>query len=181
MLSYGISALIAVIGAAIAGFICFQLGVSHRRKTAEAKIGSAEDEAKRLINDAIKTAEQKRKEALLEAKDEIFKMKAESDKELKERRGEISRQERRLNQKEENLDKKTENLEQKELEAKQKAELIEARLAEMDEEADVIVTFENAHNDVPNGGTGIVNRFEATENGWHLERDDQGQDTRPQA
>ena len=133
MLSYGISALIAFIGAAVAGFICFQLGVSHRRKTAEAKIGSAEDEAKRLINDAIKTAEQKRKEALLEAKDEIFRMKAESDKELKERRGEISRQERRLNQKEENLDKKTENLEQKELEAKQKAELIEARLAEIEQ------------------------------------------------
>ena len=109
MLSYGISALIAFVGAAVAGFICFQLGISHRRKTAEAKIGSAEDEAKRLINDAIKTAEQKRKEALLEAKDEIFKLKAESDKEIKERRGEISRQERRLNQKEENLDKKTEN------------------------------------------------------------------------
>ena len=71
MLSYGTTALIAVIGAAIAGFICFQLGISHRRKTAEAKIGSAEDEAKRLINDAIKTAEQKRKEALLEAKDDI--------------------------------------------------------------------------------------------------------------
>ena len=133
MLSYGTTALIAVIGAAVAGFICFQLGISHRRKTAEAKIGSAEEEAKRLINDAIKTAEQKRKEALLEAKDEIFKLKAESDKEIKERRGEISRQERRLNQKEENLDKKTENLEQKELEAKQKRELIEARLAEIEQ------------------------------------------------
>ena len=67
------------------------------------------------------------------------------------------------------------------VEEDEKAAVIEARLAEMDEEADVIVTFENAHNDVPNGGTGIVNRFEATENGWHLERDDQGQDTRPQA
>ena len=133
MLSYGMTALIAVIGAAVAGFICFQLGISHRRKTAEAKIGSAEDEAKRLINDAIKTAEQKRKEALLEAKDEIFKLKAESDKELKERRSEISRQERRLTQKEENLDKKTENLEQKEAEAKQKQELIAARLAEVEQ------------------------------------------------
>ncbi|MBE6887719.1 MAG: ribonuclease Y [Ruminococcaceae bacterium] len=133
MLSYGTTALIAVIGAAVAGFICFQLGISHRRKTAEAKIGSAEDEAKRLINDAIKTAEQKRKEALLEAKDEIFRLKAESDKELKERRGEISRQERRLTQKEENLDKKTENLEQKEAEAKQKQELIAARLAEVEQ------------------------------------------------
>ena len=133
MLSYGITALIAVIGAAVAGFICFQLGISHRRKKAEADIGSAEDEAKRIINDAIKTAEQKRKEAILEAKDEIFKLKAESDKELKERRGEISRQERRLTQKEENLDKKTENLEQKEAEAKQKQELIAARLDEVEQ------------------------------------------------
>ena len=58
--------------------------------------------------------------------------------------------------------------------------VIAERLAEVDEEVDITVTFENAHNDVPNGGTGIVNRFEATENGWHLERDDQGQDTRPQ-
>lgn len=133
MLSYGVAALIAIVVGAVAGFVCFQLGISHRRKTAEAKIGSAEEEAKRLINDAIKSAEQKRKEALLEAKDEIFKMKAESDKELKERRSEISRQERRLNQKEENLDKKTENLEQKETEAKQKQELIEARLNEIEQ------------------------------------------------
>lgn len=133
MLSYGIVfALIAFIGAVIA-VLFFFLGIAYRRKKAEEKIGSAEEEAKRLINDAIKAADQKRKEALLEAKDEIFKMKAESDKELKERRSEISRQERRLNQKEENLDKKTENLEQKEAESKQKQELIDARLGEIEQ------------------------------------------------
>ncbi|MEG0021028.1 MAG: Rnase Y domain-containing protein, partial [Oscillospiraceae bacterium] len=127
------AAVVAIIGMIIAGAVCFQGGVSHRRKTAEAKIGSAEDEAKRLINDAIKTAEQKRKEALLEAKDEIFKMKAEGDKELKERRGEISRQERRISQKEEALDKKTENIELKEQDAKQKQELILSKLNEIEQ------------------------------------------------
>lgn len=127
------AALVAVIGAIIAGVAGFYGGVSHRRNVAEAKIGSAEEEAKRLINDAIKSAEQKRKEALLEAKDEIFKMKAEGEKELKERRQEIVRQERRLSQKEENIDKKTENLEQKENDAKQKQQLIEARLNEIEQ------------------------------------------------
>ena len=126
-------ALVAVIVAIIAGIIGFTGGVSHRRKVAEAKIGSAEDEAKRLINDAIKSAEQKRKEALLEAKDEIFKMKADGEKELKERRGEISRQERRLTQKEENLDKKTDLLEKKEADAKQKELLIDSRLNEIEQ------------------------------------------------
>ncbi|MEG1781693.1 MAG: ribonuclease Y [Oscillospiraceae bacterium] len=126
-------ALVAVIVASIAGVIAFNSGVSHRRKTAEAKIGSAEDEAKRLINDAIKSAEQKRKEALLEAKDEIFKMKADGERELKERRGEISRQERRLTQKEENLDKKTDALEKKEIDSKQKELLIDSRLNELEQ------------------------------------------------
>lgn len=125
--------LVAVIVAIITGVIAFNSGVSHRRKVAEAKIGSAEDEAKRLINDAIKSAEQKRKEALLEAKDEIFKLKADGEKELKERRSEISRQERRINQKEENLDKKTENLEKKEADSKQKEALIDARLDELEQ------------------------------------------------
>lgn len=127
------AAVVAIVGALIAGAISFQSGVSHRRKTAEAKIGSAEDEAKRLINDAIKTAEQKRKETLLEAKDEIFKMKAEGDREIKERRAEISRQERRLAQKEETIDKKTENLELKEQETKQRSELIEAKIGEIEQ------------------------------------------------
>jgi len=66
------------------------------------------------------------------------------------------------------------------IDEEERAAVIEERLAVKDAEADVTATFENTHNDVPNGGTGIVNRFEATENGWHLERDDQGQDTRPQ-
>ncbi len=94
--------------------IAFPLGVQYRKKVAEAELGSAEEEAKRLISDAIKTAESKKKEALVEAKDEIYKMRTEVEKELKERRSETQRQERRLQQKEESLDRKTENLERKE-------------------------------------------------------------------
>ena len=111
----------------------FFAGVSYRRKTAEAKIGSAEEEAKRLINDAMKAAQQKRKEALIEAKDEAFQLKAEADKEIKERRSELSRQERRLDQKEEAMDRKTAVLEQKETDLAKRSELVEARLDEIEQ------------------------------------------------
>lgn len=124
---------LVVVVAALVGAACFFAGSAWRRKTAEAKIGSAEDEAKRLVNDAIKTAEQKRKESIIEAKDEAFKLKSEADKEIKERRSEVSRQERRLDQKEEALDKKTEALEKKEEDLKARAELVEARLAELEQ------------------------------------------------
>ncbi|MBR6676966.1 MAG: DUF3552 domain-containing protein, partial [Clostridia bacterium] len=65
--------------------LAFFAGVSYRRKVAEKELGTAETEAKRILSDAIKTAEQKRKEALVEAKDEIFKLKADADREIKER------------------------------------------------------------------------------------------------
>ena len=80
----------------IAGVVAFFLGVKYRMKVAEAELGSAEEEAKRLISDAIKTAESKKKEALVEAKDEIYRMKNEADREVKERRSEVQRQEHRL-------------------------------------------------------------------------------------
>ena len=98
----------------VAGAIAFFLGVKYRMKVAEAELGSAEEEAKRLISDAIKTAERKKKEALVEAKDEIYRMKNEADREVKERRSEVQRQEHRLQQKEENLDRKLEAMEKKE-------------------------------------------------------------------
>ena len=87
----------------------------------------------RIVNEAIKTAEQKRKEAIVEAKDEAFRLKSEADKEIKERRADISRQERRVDQKEETLDKKTAQLERREEEVKARAEQVEARLAEAEE------------------------------------------------
>ena len=89
-------------------------GYLVRRNLAEAKINSAEEEAKKILLEAKKDAENKKKEALLEAKEEVFRTRAEAERENKERRNEIQRQERRLQQKEENLDKKTDSLEHKE-------------------------------------------------------------------
>lgn len=101
--------LVAVISIAIGVFA----GMVLRKKIAEGKIGSAEEEAKRIVLDGEKQAETKKKEALIEAKEEILKQRNESEREMKERRAEISKTERRLVQKEENLDKKSESLEKK--------------------------------------------------------------------
>ena len=98
----------------ISAIIFFLVGVGYRKKVAEAQIGSAEQEATRIINEAIKGGESKKKEMLLEAKDEIHKTRTEHDREVKERRSELTKQERRLQQKEESLDKKTEAFERKE-------------------------------------------------------------------
>lgn len=100
--------------AAVAGIIIGTIvGMIIRKKIAESKIGSAENEAKRILSDSEKEAEAKKKEALIEAKEEILRQRNEAERELKERRSEISRTERRLVQKEENLDKKSETLERK--------------------------------------------------------------------
>ena len=125
---------VAVLVAIAAGVaLGFYLGGQHRKRTAEAKIGSAEEEAKRIVNDAIKSAEQKRKETIIEAKDEAFKLKSEADKEIKDRRAEITRQERRIDQKEEQIDKRTTALERKEEDLKKRSELVEARLDELEQ------------------------------------------------
>ena len=76
--------------AVVVAVIMFFVGVAHRRRTAEAAIGSAEDEARRILNDAMKNAEAKKKEAILEAKDEIIRSRNETEKELKERRADTN-------------------------------------------------------------------------------------------
>ncbi len=119
-----------VVGSLIFGLVAFKMGISHRRKNAEATIGSAEKEAERIVEDANKKAEAVKKEALIEAKDEIHKSRSESEKELKERRSEVTRQERRIQQKEENLDKKIDNIEKKEELLQQKNKQAEEKLAE---------------------------------------------------
>ena len=124
---------VVVVVAVAAAALCFYLGWQYRKRTAEAKIGSAEEEAKRIVNDAIKSAEQKRKETIIEAKDEAFKLKSEADKEIKDRRAEVTRQERRIDQKEEQLDKRTATLERKEEDLKKRTELVEARLDELEQ------------------------------------------------
>jgi len=89
------------------------VGFLVRKKIGEAKIGSAEEEAKRILEEGVKNADAKKKEAIIEAKEETLRLRNETERELKERRAEVSRQERRINQKEENLDRKTETLERK--------------------------------------------------------------------
>ncbi len=102
-------AIIAIVALAV-GTI---LGITYRKKVSEKEISSAEEEAKRIINEAIKTGESKQREALLEAKESIHKERVEYEREVKERRNELQKQERRLQSKEENLDKKTDNIEKK--------------------------------------------------------------------
>lgn len=106
------------------------VGNAYRKKVAEAEIGSAEQEAKRIVTDAMKTAEAKKKEAVLEGKDEIHRLRNENDKEIADRRKEVQRQERRIQQKEETLDRKIDNVEKKEERANKKIKEAEGRLAE---------------------------------------------------
>lgn len=132
MMSIGIAIIIAVASAVVFGALGFVLGGVYRKKVAEAKIGSANEEALRIVNQAVQTAESKKKEAILEAKDEIHKLRNEVDKELRERRAEVQRQERRIVQKEENLDKKTENLEKKEETLAEKLKSADAKIEEVE-------------------------------------------------
>ena len=87
---------------------------SYVAKVAESTVGSAEEQARGIIDEALKTAEEKKREGLLEIKEESIKAKNDLDKEIKERRAEIQRNERRIQQKEENIDRKTESIERKE-------------------------------------------------------------------
>ena len=111
-----------ILGAVVIAVVCFFLGVGYRKRVGEREIGSAEAEATRIINEALRSGESRKKEMLLEAKDEIHKSRTEHDKEVKERRAELSKQERRLEQKEATLDKKTEAFERKEEEMARRLE-----------------------------------------------------------
>ena len=126
-------AIVAIILGAIGGY-------TARKRTAEAQIGSAEEEARRIIAEAQEKSSAEKKESILEAKEEIHRMRQELDRDTKERRGEIARQERRVVQKEENLDKKLESLEKKEQQLVKK----EARLTEAQAELDSMQEKENA-------------------------------------
>ena len=102
------------------------VGIVYRKKVAESKIKSAEEESKKIVNMAKIEAENMKKAKIIEAKEEIVNSRNELDKEIKERRGEVQRQETRLIQKEENLDRRSENFEKKE-------EDLELRIKELDE------------------------------------------------
>ena len=125
-MNYTIIAIVAL----VLCIVSFFAGIFYRRKIAEAKIGGAEQQAKKIVDEAVKTAETKKKEVLLEAKEEIHKSRAEFERESKERRKEMNRQESRIQQKEEALDKKSENLEKKDEILNQKIKEAEALKAE---------------------------------------------------
>ena len=109
----------------VVGIIAFFCGSSYRKRTAEAQIGSAEEKSRKIIDDAIKAAEAKKREILLEAKEENIKLKNELDKEVRERRSELQQLEKRLVHKEENLDKKNSAIEQKEEQLQREMDKVE--------------------------------------------------------
>ncbi|MBQ3135259.1 MAG: ribonuclease Y [Oscillospiraceae bacterium] len=123
----------AVVGGVVFGVIGIVAGWNRRKSAAEREIGSAEDEAKRIVNDAYKSAESKKREALLEAKEEIHKARNEYEREEKERRADLQKQERRLQQKEETLDRKTDNIEKKEEQLTEKMAKLDAVQAETEQ------------------------------------------------
>ena len=129
----GVLGIVLIVVALIVGAgIGIIVGNLYRKKVAEAEIGSAEQEAKRIVADAMKTAEAKKKEAILEGKDEVHRLRNESEKELSDRRKEVQRQERRIQQKEETLDRKLDNVEKKEDRVSKKMKEAEVRLAEVE-------------------------------------------------
>ncbi len=103
----------------------------YRKKVYEAKVGSAEEKARQIIDEAVKAAETKKREALLEVKEETIRSKGELDKEIKERRAELQRSERRISQKEETLEKKVDAVEARELSFIAKEEEIKRQKAEV--------------------------------------------------
>lgn len=111
MLPYIITAVVSVI---ITALIVWFAATLYQKKSANSKIGNAEEKARGIIDEAVKTAEEKKRESMLEIKEESIKAKNDLDKEIKERRNEISRNERRIVQKEENVDKKLEAIEKRE-------------------------------------------------------------------
>ena len=124
--------LILSIAAVVLCAVFFAAGILYRKKVAEKQIGSAEEEAKRIINEAIKGGENKKREMLLEAKEEIHKSRSEYEREVKERRAEVSKQERRLLQKEEALDKKIDLHEKKEDELAKRIAAIDKKQEEVE-------------------------------------------------
>lgn len=125
--------LLIISGSVISIIIGFLAGINHRKKVAETEIGSAEQEAKRLINEAMLEAEAKKKAIILDGKDEIIKNRSEVEKELSERRKDVQRQEKRLQQREETLDRKIENLDKKSELLEKKEKLVDQKLTEIDE------------------------------------------------
>lgn len=162
----------------VVAVIAFIAGYLIRRSLAEAKISSAEEAAKKIVDDAEKTAEAKKREAVLEAKEEVLKFRNEVEKENRERRNELQRMERRLTQKEESLDRKLEAIERKEdnlnkkdgeierireevqeLHAKQLAEL--ERLSGLTSEEARVILLANIEDEIKHEAAMLIKEVEA--------------------
>lgn len=124
--------IVGVLCALIFGVIGFVFGGEHRRKTSEKEIGSATQQATKIINNALNEAEATKKARLVEAKDEIHKLRHDADKEIRERRTEVQKQENRLNQREEYLDKRADSLEKKNENISVKQKQLDDKLLEID-------------------------------------------------
>ena len=125
-----IAVLIAVV---LTAPISAVIAMNYRKKVAEAKIGSAEEKAREIIDDALKTAESKKREALLEAKEESIKAKNDFEKESRERRAELQRYEKRVLNKEEAIDRKADALEKKEQSLSHKESALDKQRAKVEE------------------------------------------------
>ena len=132
MMNTGLAIALIVVGIVVSGIVFFLVGMLYRKNVAEKEIGGAEEEAKRILNEAIKSAESKKREMMLEAKEEIHKSRTEYEREVKERRSDLQKQERRLQQKEESLDKKLDAHEKKEEELAKKLANVAATQDEVD-------------------------------------------------
>lgn len=124
--------IVGVLCALIFGVIGFVFGGEHRRKTSEKEIGSATQQATKIINNALNEAEATKKARLVEAKDEIHKLRHDADKEIRERRTEVQKQENRSNQREEYLDKRADSLEKKNENISVKQKQLDDKLLEID-------------------------------------------------
>ncbi len=128
-----ITIVVAVVLIIAVGLLMYFLGAEKERKLTNAKIGSAEQKSREIIDDALKTAEAKKREALLEVKEESLRLKNELDKEIRERRSEISKSEKRIANKEEALDRKAETMERREQSLSSREEGLNRKYAEIDE------------------------------------------------
>ncbi len=128
-----VTVIAALVAAALAGAIVWPLAINYHKKVVDAKIGDAQDRAREIIDEALKTAETKKREAMLEVKEESVKTRNELEKETKERRAELQRYERRVLSKEETLDKKIEAIERREAGFAARETQLEKRRAEVEE------------------------------------------------
>ncbi|MCD8197398.1 MAG: ribonuclease Y [Lachnospiraceae bacterium] len=122
-----------VVAIVLTAAITWPCAITYRKKVVEAKIGNAEDRAREIIDEALKAAETKKRESLLEVKEESVKTRNELEKETKERRAELQRYERRVLSKEEALDKKTEQIERREASFNAQEEKLAKRRAEVEQ------------------------------------------------